>query len=45
LGFKAGQYLEAEKYYQEAITLPLYPAMSNEDQDTVIGILKGALQI
>jgi UDP-4-amino-4,6-dideoxy-N-acetyl-beta-L-altrosamine transaminase len=45
LGFKADQYPEAEKYYQEAITLPLFPAMNNDDQNAVIGILKGALQI
>jgi dTDP-4-amino-4,6-dideoxygalactose transaminase len=45
LGFKADQYPEAEKYYQEAITLPLFPAMNNDDQNAVISTLKGALQI
>lgn len=31
LGFKAGMFPEAEQYYQEAITLPMFPAMKDED--------------
>ncbi|HEY1081070.1 MAG TPA: UDP-4-amino-4,6-dideoxy-N-acetyl-beta-L-altrosamine transaminase, partial [Prosthecobacter sp.] len=31
LGFKAGMFPEAERYYQEAITLPMFPAMRDED--------------
>lgn len=31
LGFKRGDFPEAEKYYNEAITLPLFPAMSGDD--------------
>ena len=44
LGFKHGQYPEAEKYYQEAITLPLFPAMSEDEQDKVINTLQEALK-
>ncbi len=44
LGFSVGQYPEAEKYYREAITLPLYPAMSDDDQDIVIAALERAVQ-
>ena len=31
LGFHAGMFPEAEQYYQEAITLPMFPAMKDED--------------
>lgn len=44
MGFQQGMFPEAEKYYQEAITLPLFPSMTEEDQDTVIATLQEALQ-
>ena len=31
LGFSAGMYPEAERYYEEAITLPMFPAMTDAD--------------
>lgn len=43
LGFSKGHFPEAEKYYEEAITLPLYPLMSEEEQDHVINTLKETL--
>lgn len=36
MGFAPGLCPEAEKYYQEAITLPLFPTMSEEQQDRVV---------
>ena len=36
LGFPAGYCPEAEAYYQEAISLPMFPGMSNAEQDRVI---------
>lgn len=36
LGFKSGDFPNAEKYYSEAITLPLHHGMSPSDQDRVI---------
>jgi len=36
LGFKHGYCPEAEQYYHEAITLPLYPSMSNRQQRQII---------
>jgi UDP-4-amino-4,6-dideoxy-N-acetyl-beta-L-altrosamine transaminase len=39
LGFISGLCPEAEKYYQEAITLPLFPAMSEDQQDQVVAVL------
>jgi len=43
LGFSYGQFPEAEKYYEEAITLPLYPAMSEKELDYVISMLRKVL--
>lgn len=39
MGFKLGDYPEAEKYYQEAISLPMFHAMTEEQQDTVVNCL------
>ncbi len=44
LGFSVGDYPEAERYYQEAISLPMYPNMSYEMQDNVIKALYSALR-
>ena len=44
LGFHAGQFPEAEKYYSEAISLPMYPAMSDAEQDQVAEALAQALK-
>ncbi|HOX57771.1 MAG TPA: UDP-4-amino-4,6-dideoxy-N-acetyl-beta-L-altrosamine transaminase [Candidatus Paceibacterota bacterium] len=43
LGFKPSDYPEAELYYREAISLPLFPAMSDQDQNRVCGILEEVL--
>lgn len=42
-GFKAGDFPEAERYYSQAITLPLYATMSESQQDEVISALRTAL--
>ena len=44
LGFNSGDFPEAERYYSEAITLPIYPAMSEAQQDQVVAALKEAVQ-
>lgn len=43
LGFKSGDYPVAEAYYEAAITLPLYGAMTEEQQDKVIAVLSDVL--
>ena len=43
-GFEYGQYPEAENYYEEAITLPLYPLMTEKEQQKVIDSLHEVLQ-
>jgi len=40
LGFKVGQFPDAERYYSEAITLPLFPQLSEEDIAHVIRCVK-----
>lgn len=45
MGFKAGHYPEAERYYREAISLPMFQTMSNAQQDEVIVALKRAAQL
>ncbi|MHB8840888.1 MAG: UDP-4-amino-4,6-dideoxy-N-acetyl-beta-L-altrosamine transaminase [Candidatus Aquicultor sp.] len=44
LGFNAGDFPEAEKYYSEAISLPLYYGLTEEEQDYVVAKLREALQ-
>ena len=39
-GTGTGQFPQAEAYYQEALSLPLFPKMSNEDQMDVVEALK-----
>ncbi len=43
LGFSAGNFPEAEAYYREAISLPLYPGLSEAAQDSVINQLVNLL--
>lgn len=43
LGFKPGQFPRAKTYYEQAISIPLYHQMTNEQQDTVIQALKDVL--
>ena len=44
LGFERGDFPEAERYYDEAITLPLFYTLSEEDQNYVIDNLRKVLQ-
>jgi len=44
MGFKGGDFPEAERYYTEAITLPLYPNLKQEQVDSVVEALKCALR-
>jgi UDP-4-amino-4,6-dideoxy-N-acetyl-beta-L-altrosamine transaminase len=42
-GFKVGDYPQAEAYYADAISLPMFPGLSESDQDYVIHTLSAAL--
>ncbi|GAO78925.1 UDP-4-amino-4,6-dideoxy-N-acetyl-beta-L-altrosamine transaminase [Sphingopyxis sp. C-1] len=43
LGFTPGDFPAAEAYYRRAVTIPLFPRMTDEEQDRVIDCLKSAL--
>jgi len=45
LGFKEGQFPEAEAYASNAISLPLYPGLVEADQQRVVDSLDSLLQI
>jgi dTDP-4-amino-4,6-dideoxygalactose transaminase len=44
LGFKAGDYPSAERFYNRAITLPLYPSLTELEQQRVVDALTEILQ-
>ena len=43
LGFRPGQFPAAERYYQGAISLPMYFSLSEAEQDQVVAAVKKAL--
>jgi UDP-4-amino-4,6-dideoxy-N-acetyl-beta-L-altrosamine transaminase len=43
LGFRSGDFPEAESYYREALTLPLFPSLKLDEIDTVIDRLREVL--
>lgn len=45
LGFKVGLCPEAEKYYSEAISLPMYPALTEAQQDRVVAVLREVVSV
>ncbi|MFO7640660.1 MAG: UDP-4-amino-4,6-dideoxy-N-acetyl-beta-L-altrosamine transaminase [Candidatus Competibacteraceae bacterium] len=44
MGFAEGDYPEAERYYREAISLPLYPGLAEAEQDVVVERLRAILE-
>ena len=44
LGFKGDEFPQAQQYYAEAISLPMYSGLSLEDQDRVIEVLTEMLR-
>lgn len=44
MGFKPGDFPESEKYYAEAISLPMFHTLTESEQDEVVAALKKALQ-
>lgn len=43
MGFRRGDYPEAERYYSEAISLPMFPALTDAQQGQVVSALAKAL--
>lgn len=44
LGFADGDFPEAERYYRQAITLPLYPDLGEAQQDRVVAVFAELLE-
>lgn len=44
LGFAPGDFPEAERYYAEALSLPLFPDLTDDQQDQVASTLASVLQ-
>lgn len=45
MGFNPGDFSEANQYYAEAISLPMYPGLTEDQQDQVVDALKKAMAI
>lgn len=43
MGFRQGDFPQAEQYYREAISLPMFPALTCSQQETVAGSLEAVL--
>jgi UDP-4-amino-4,6-dideoxy-N-acetyl-beta-L-altrosamine transaminase len=43
LGFRTGDFPNAERYYARAISLPLFPTMTDAQQDRVVNVIREAL--
>ena len=43
LGFQSGDFQQAERYYREAVSLPLYPGLTGSQQDEVVRALVSTL--
>lgn len=43
MGFRAGDFPEAERYYSEAISIPLFPTLTYSEQDFVVEMLQEAM--
>jgi len=45
LGFKPGDFPEAEQFHREVISLPMFPALKYEQQESIIKALEVVLEI
>lgn len=45
MGFKEGYCEEAEQYYQETISIPMYPGLTAELQNKIVEALRKALEV
>lgn len=44
MGFKQGDFPEAERYYSEAISLPMYQGLTDDQLDEVVRVLESVLK-
>ena len=45
MGFKVGSFPQAERYYSEAISLPMFQTLTNAQQDAVVDALSRSLTV
>lgn len=45
MGFKRGDYPQAERYYREAISIPMHPTLTDTEQDFVVATLREAMGV
>lgn len=43
MGFRSGDFPQAERYYSDAISLPIYPGLSESHQDLIIQAVREAM--
>ena len=43
LGFARGDFPASERYYEQALSIPLFPALTEEQQRKVVATLRAAL--
>lgn len=43
MGFRIGDFVQAEQYYADAISLPMFQTLSDEQQDQVVDVLRKVL--
>lgn len=43
MGFEPGDYPEAEQYYREAISIPMHPSLTHQNQDFVVDSIREAI--
>lgn len=43
MGFRNGDFPEAERYYREAISIPMHPTLTHAELDEIVGTLKQIL--
>jgi dTDP-4-amino-4,6-dideoxygalactose transaminase len=45
MGFRVGYCPQADLYYSEAITIPMYPGLTEAQQDQVVTSLREAINL
>lgn len=45
MGFSQGDFPNAESYYREAISIPMYPTLTSRDQDIVVNALREVVSL
>lgn len=45
MGFRSGDFPEAEQYYREAISIPMHPTLTDAEQEEVVSTLREAMDL